>query len=273
MKRRVEAIQLRELTLDSKLEAPAITPCRFGTSLRYFFTTTDSTTANITLASLMNLIVVSKTTTTVSSIVEAVKINRLKIWIQGKVSVNDASTGATPVLAGNSIKISVRDTAVPGVGVEKEIIVATSGSKGRFWEYRPRGFMSEWINLDVLSASSTLFALTPSPGHVPWVEIDVGLQLCTAASPATAAALVLSTTVDTTTAGAVLYPFLDSMSDDTGEGSQVLQPFYGNTVTVNMPRPAPVDSTSTQLPALFAGPEVRRACISSSSSLPRLHRG
>jgi hypothetical protein len=272
IKRRCEQASLREHIHDLKMAAPVLTPMRFGTSLRYFFTTSDGSAANITFASLMNLIGVTKTTTTMTSLIEACKVRRLKIWVQGKVTVN-TDDGTTPSQAGNVCHVSVRDSAVPGIGVEKEFVLTTSNAKGVYWEYTPRGFASEWFNLDVLASSLPFFVITPNPGHSPWVEIDVSLQLCTSNSMASAAALVLQTTVQTTTAGAVAYPYLDSMGDDTTEGTQVLAPFYNNNVSVNLPRPMLTDHTSVRLPKLSLSRDAHQACASSSSAPPRQTRG
>jgi hypothetical protein len=184
-----------------------------------------------------------------SSIIEAVKISKVKMWLLGRVG-----TDATSASSAASCRLSVRDSAIPGIGVEKDIIVTTTGSKGRYYEYRFRGFASEWFNLDAVSefgGVAPLFAITPNSGTTVYVEVDVALQLCVASSPTVAATLTIQTTVDTTVAGAVVFPCLDSLVTLNQEGSQLLTPFYGNSVTTDeVPAAKPAQSSLLSLPAL-----------------------
>jgi hypothetical protein len=196
---------------------------------------------------LLNLFGVTKTTTTFCSVIEAVKLNKIKLFLPGRISTDATSASST-----NSLKLSVRDAMIPGIGVEKDITIATTGAKGRYFEYRPRGFAAEWYNYDAVTTFATdvpIFVVAPSIGTTAFVEIDVGVQFTVASSVGAAAALCPQTTVDTTSPGAFCFCYLDSVVDADTEGSQILAPFYSNAVTANMPKPLPVVSSSSGPPA------------------------
>jgi hypothetical protein len=130
---------------------------------------------------------VTKTTTTFCSVIEAVKLNKIKLFLPGRISTDATSASST-----NSLKLSVRDAMIPGIGVEKDITIATTGAKGRYFEYRPRGFAAEWYNYDAVTTFATdvpIFVVAPSIGTTAFVEIDVGVQFTVASSVAAAAAL------------------------------------------------------------------------------------
>ncbi len=260
-----ETAELRVAKYNTNLSLDSVSPMRFSTSLRYQFTTVDGTTASITYASLLNLVTVTKTTTTATSLLEAVKVNRLRVWVMGKTGTPVAPVSTYEFM--NSCLISIRDAITPGVGVEKEITVMAPGSQGKYYEYRPKGLASQWFNGVGSSPflGQILFALTPSVGHAPIVQIDVSMQVAATTTVSGSNALVLQTTVDATTAGGVAYPYLDSMSDGDTEGTQVLQPLRLGATTVNLPLPAPVSTPAPARPSMAA---IRAAVSSSSSGRP-----
>ncbi len=222
---------------------PLMAPLRFSSSIRYQPATAVS--ASVYAGSILNLIVMTKTTTTAQSCIEAARLKRLHIWVPAFTQTTAAAVVAP------SCRLSVRDFIVPGLGVERELIVNSQVGKGGYLCYTFKGIWSQWFNsfaVGAVTAAEQLFQIIPT-GCIPLVQLDFDWQL---PITTTATIITISTTVDITTAGFVAYPALDNLIDNDTEGAANYPPVQLQTVTVNMPRPSPtlgaVSSSSAVAP-------------------------
>jgi hypothetical protein len=198
----------------------------------------------------------TKTTTTGQTIIESMRLKKLHIWLPGFV-VTSTTAVVNPYAA-----LSVRDFVLPGMGKEQEYQLTVNSSKGLYFCYKFKGFSSSWFNAASISSLPTaeqFFVLSPV-GTIPVVQLDFVCQLIqTASGPSAAPGLGFQLTLDTTTAGALLYMPLNSMTDFDTEGAGTYLPIGCQTQTVNMPSPGPRQLLGSRLP-IVAPP------VSSSSS-------
>lgn len=195
--------------------------------------TSTAALANLSIkwASMLNLLCVSKTTTTASSVYEAIRIRKIRVLIPALVQ-----TSATVVVVPN-VAFTAKDANAIGIGAEKRTVM-TCGSAAQVFTWKPRGLAADWVSTTFVGSlpSEACFGIT-STGCIPIIELFASLRLVQSGSMAAAATDALSTTVDTTTAGALFYSYLDSLETIATEGSLVLAPINVQTITVNMPLP------------------------------------
>ncbi len=238
LQRRAALAEIRHAYEEKMLKCPPLGPIMRGsTSIRYRPAATGVGT--LTAACLLASVVVSTTTTNVVTIFEAVKLRKMHVWIPGAVTTS--STAVAPP----SCLISIRDFAVPGIGVEKETVLVSTGADGAYFCHKFRGVMSEWFNLVGISsafAGEVIASVIPNTSCIPVVQLDFSYQIIQTNSDTSAANLAFDITVDATSAGAVLYLPMNSLTTFSTEGLGTYTPVGVASATVNLPLPAPVSS-------------------------------
>jgi hypothetical protein len=227
-RRRLESLQTRVLEDKMSSEIPPLPPInRFSSSIRYA-PTADSGSANVTYASLMTLFGVTVSTTSIASLVKAIKLRRVHVWLPPIVQT--AATGIAP----SEAVFRVRDVLVPGFGPEKVYRLTASG-KGAHVCHKFRGMVSSWLNNDGVATLPAEIFLFFRWGTVrPIIQLDFSVQLpCN--DTATSGDILTTHTVDATNASRFYFCYLDSAATVSTEGTQLLEPMLVPTVTINEP--------------------------------------
>jgi hypothetical protein len=217
-------------------EIPALPPInRFSTSIRYA-PVSDSGVANVTYSSLMSLFGVTITATSFGSMVRAIKLRKVHIWLPPIAQTSAAG------IAPSEVSMRVRDFLIPGIGPEKTYRLTAAG-KGDFACHKFRGIFSGWINNDGISSLSSEILLVFRWGTVrPIIQLDFSVQLpCSDASSSGEA--LLTKVIDSTNATRFYFLYLDSASTTTIEGTQLLAPMGVPSATVNQPMAAVAEVT------------------------------
>jgi hypothetical protein len=234
--RRLESLQTKHLEAEMRSEIPPLPPiCRFSTSLRYA-PVSDSGSSLITYSSILSLFGVTVSTTSLGSLVRAVKLRKIHMWLPPIAQT--AATGIAP----SEASLRVRDFVIPGIGPEKTYRLTVAG-KGDYACHKFRGIFSGWINNDGIASLSAEVLLAIRWGTVrPIIQLDFSVQLpCSDAS--TSGETLLFKTVDSTNANRFLFLYLDNASTATVEGTQLLAPMGVPSATVNQPDPQSVGTT------------------------------
>jgi hypothetical protein len=255
---RLRAEQLQHLRREDQRDMliPPPLPGRFSMSLRY--QQTAAGTSSVTWASLFCLMGYTTSTTTFKSLLEAVKVRKLHIWLPG----NSAASGSAVLT--NVAGVSIKDSIVPGLGVEKTFQMYSSGIQPAYFCHKFKGALAEWANYDFVGtySSEVLFTILTA-GCAAIVQIDLSVQLLIANSFSQPG---LEITVDTTTAERIAFLYLDGLSSGVLEGTQLLAPVGLAAVTANMPEPIP----TAPLPAAVTSSSGTSRAV--NSLLPALRR-
>jgi hypothetical protein len=228
-KLRSEQLQhLRREDMRDMLVPPPL-PGRFSMSLRYQQTAAGQ--SNISWGSLFCLMGYTTSTTTFKSLLEAVRVRKIHIWLPGN------SASSTSALATNVAGVSIKDSIVPGLGVEKTFQMYSSGIQPAYFCHKFKGALAAWANYDFAGTySSEILCSILTAGCAAVVQIDLSVQLMVTNSVSQPG---LEITVDTTTADRIAFLYLDGLVSASVEGTQLLAPVGLVAVTTNMP-PEPV---------------------------------
>jgi hypothetical protein len=214
---------------------PLPTPFRGSTSLRY--QANAASTAVVTVMSLCRLLNFTTTTTQAESLIEAVRIHSIEIWLPPYTTISGTSSSIIDSPA-PECDVTIDDSAAANFGVRRNISLV-AGEKGSYYRYKPRGIFGQWISvIDNYVNATPVITIAPTDCF-PVVQLNFGYQITMDRSPALAAALTVGTVVDTTAANAVVVFPLDNYESSGTEGTQVLQPIGVASITVNDPLPDP----------------------------------
>ncbi len=243
LRRQVDLLQLQHLKAEAHWPPPPLpTPFRGSTSLRYQ-AGSAATAVRFNYMSLARLMCYTTTTTNAQSLLEAVKINRLQFWLPPYTNISGTSSSIidapSPVCS-----ISIRDAASGSFGTNKDITL-TSGEKGAYYSYRPRGIMGQWITLLEQQSNEDILFLMVMTDCNPIVQVDFSYQLIIAQGASTGAGYSIASVVDATAANAVVFLPLDNYLAAGTEGAQNCSIVGLATATVNDPSPKPTKSDVT----------------------------
>jgi hypothetical protein len=256
---KLRAEQLSHLRREDQRDmlVPPPLPGRFSMNLRY--QQTAAGTSTVTWGSLFALMGYTTSTTTYKSLLEAVKIRKLHIWIPG----NSASSGSAVLT--NVAGLSIKDSIVPGLGVEKTMQLYSSGIEPAYLCYKFKGAFADWCNYEFVGSysSEVLFSIL-TVGAAAIVQIDLSVQLLVSNSTSQPG---FEITVDTTVAERIAFLYLDGLSNLTLEGTQLLAPVGLVAVTANMPEPL----SAAPLPAVVSSSSSSSGRVV-GSLLPALRR-
>lgn len=275
LRRATDVAELQACQRDRNLTIESLpTPLRGSTRVRYQ-AISAGTTVTVNFMSLIRLISFTTTTTVASTLLEAMKINSIKIWMPPYVQISATSSAVLDAPAPTCV-VKMHDSALSLTGPCREHTMV-SGPKGGYLCWKPRGACAEWLDCNQLASNTAVFFAFFSDEAMPIVELDFSYQFAVARTPGTAAAIATTFTVDTTSADAIVFMYLDNYANATTEGNQIMKPVQLSSITVNDPSPdpslwsetrkrieeakVPTCSLTTQLPPLAAA-------LVSSSSLP-----
>lgn len=277
LRRATEQAELQACKRDADLTiSPLPTPLRGSTRVRYQ-AISAGTTVTVNFMSLIRLIAFTTSTTVASTLLEAMKINSIKIWMPPYVQISATSSAVLDAPAPTCI-VKMHDSALSLTGPCREHTMV-SGPKGGYMRWKPRGACAEWLDCNQLASNTAVFFAFFSDEAMPIVELDFSYQLTVARTPGTSAAIATTFTVDTTSADALVFMYLDNYANATTEGNQIMKPVQLSSITVNDPSPDPSQWSDTRKrieaeKALLVSPTLQTppfaAAVVSSSLPPRV---
>jgi hypothetical protein len=104
------------------------------------FQKTNASSSTIATRDLLGLYIIALTATTGVPVFEAFKIKSIRLYLPQVV--HTTATGFAP----GSIALQVLSTAVLGVSSEQTYSDQSSGSKGAYVKFKPKGLMRDWID-------------------------------------------------------------------------------------------------------------------------------
>lgn len=257
--------------------SPLPTPLRGSTRVRYQ-AISAGTTITVNFMSLIRLIAFTTTTTAASTLLEAMKINSIKFWMPPYVQISATSSAVLDAPAPTCV-IKMHDSALSLIGPCREHTMV-SGPKGGYLCWKPKGACGDWLDCNQLASNTAVFLALFSDDAMPIVELDFSYQFAVARTPGTAAAIATTFTVDTTSADAIVFMYLDNYANATTEGNQIMKPVQLSSITVNDPSPNPllwsetrkrIEAAKVSTPAIQHGPSTLGSVYSSSSSSRPVH--